>query len=110
MSVENDPMRGIRVPTIGSGWVKLFGALMIIGGVIFAVVLIGIPYIFAGIHLFRAGEFAEQYGRTGDLRHAGMSVSEFVRYFRLVGIAGLVTLFLVLFLALIVSIIMLIGY
>ena len=76
------------------GWMKLLGVLMIIGGVFYALTIIGIIIawlpIWMGVVLYQAGSSSEQAYFNGDKYSLIKSLSQLKLYFTIMGIMTLI--------------------
>ncbi len=76
------------------GWMKFIGVLMIIGGVLYALTIIGIIIawlpIWMGVVLYQAGSSSEQAYFNGDKFSLIKSLSQLKLYFTIMGILTLI--------------------
>ncbi|MEN8224195.1 MAG: DUF5362 family protein [Bacteroidota bacterium] len=76
------------------GWMKLIGVLMIIGGVLYAITIIGIVIawlpIWMGVVLYQAGSSSEQAYFSGDKFSLLRSMTQLKLYFTIMGIMTLI--------------------
>ena len=100
-----------RIDLSGGGWAQFLGVLYIIMGVGYSLTIIGaimgVPFIFAGLGLFRGGSHAKTFMATGDQAAIQQTAVELMRHARIIGILGAVTavlylLFIILYFVLIV--------
>lgn len=80
------------------GWMKLIGILSIIGGVLYALTIIGIIFawlpIWMGVILYQAGSSSEQAYYNGDKYSFLKSMSQLKLYFTIMGITTLIGIIL----------------
>ena len=80
------------------GWMKLIGILMIIGGVFYALTIIGIIIawlpIWMGVVLYQAGSSSEQAYFNGDKYSLLTSLNKLKLYFTIMGITTLISIVL----------------
>ena len=74
-----------------SGWLKFMGIVMIIIGIPYAIVLIGILYIWLGVVLYQAGDAASK-ATPQDL---ALMVDKLKTYFIVLGIVMIISLIIV---------------
>ena len=78
------------------GWMKLIGILMIIGGVFYALTIVGIIIawlpIWMGVVLYQAGSSSEQAYFNGDKYSLLTSLNKLKLYFTIMGIMTLITI------------------
>jgi len=76
------------------GWMKLIGVLMIIGGVLYAITIVGIIIawlpIWMGVVLYQAGSSSEQAYFNGDKFSFIRSLTQLKLYFTIMGIMTLI--------------------
>jgi hypothetical protein len=76
------------------GWMKFLGVLMIIGGVFYALTIVGIIIawlpIWMGVVLFQAGSSSEQAFFSGDKFSLLKSLNQIKLYFTIMGIMTLI--------------------
>ncbi|RLD82305.1 MAG: hypothetical protein DRJ15_01880 [Bacteroidetes bacterium] len=80
------------------GWMKLIGILSIIGGVLYALTIVGIIFawlpIWMGIILYKAGSSSEQAYYNGDKYSFLKSMTQLKLYFTIMGITTLIAIIL----------------
>ncbi|MBN2182585.1 MAG: DUF5362 domain-containing protein [Sedimentisphaerales bacterium] len=89
----------ISYPIFGcKGWMKLLGVMFIIGGVLYALTLIGIIIawlpIWQGVLLLQAAGAAENARHTGSEHELIRSLSKIRTYFAIMGVLTLIGLIL----------------
>lgn len=76
------------------GWMKFIGVLMIIGGIGYAITIVGIIIawlpIWMGVVLFQAGSSSEQAYFSGDKYSLIKSLNQVKLYFTIMGIMTLI--------------------
>ena len=90
------------------GWMKFIGVMMIIGGILYAITIIGIIVawvpIWMGVILFQAGNSSEQAFISGEKFSFLKSMTQLKLYFTITGIMMLIGL-IIMFIGLIVMIV-----
>ena len=80
------------------GWMKLLGVLLIIGGVLYAITIVGIIIawlpIWMGVVLYQAGSSSEQAYFNGDKYSLIKSLTQIKLYFTTMGIMTLLSIIL----------------
>ena len=76
------------------GWMKFLGVLLIIGGILYAITIVGIIIawlpIWMGVVLFQAGSSSEQAYFSGDKFSLLKSLNQLKLYFTIMGIMTLI--------------------
>ena len=76
------------------GWMKLIGVLLIIGGILYALTIVGIIVawlpIWMGVVLYQAGSSSEQAYFNGDKYSFMKSLTQLKLYFTIMGITTLI--------------------
>lgn len=76
------------------GWMKFLGILLIIGGILYAITIVGIIIawlpIWMGVVLFQAGSSSEQAYFSGDKFSLLKSLNQLKLYFTIMGIMTLI--------------------
>lgn len=87
---------GGTTPITGTGWVKFWGILTLIGGASMCMTIImlplGIPYVLAGIAAMKGADETNSFNASRDPETADRALREFVKHFKMVGIVTLVIL------------------
>jgi hypothetical protein len=107
---QSNLIKEISIPIYQArGWMKLIGVLMIIGGVLYAITIIGIIIawlpIWMGVVLYQAGSSSEQAYFSGDKYSLIKSMNQLKLYFTITGIMTLISIVL----AVIVIVVVLAG-
>ncbi|MEO0145805.1 MAG: DUF5362 family protein [candidate division WOR-3 bacterium] len=76
------------------GWLKFLGILTIIGGILSALSLIGILYIWLGIVLYQAGSKAQQFLLSKSSDDLADFAGKIRTYFLVTGILALISIIL----------------
>ena len=93
------------------GWLKFIGILTIIGGILYALSLIGIVVawipIWLGVLLLQAGNAADEFGKTGTTEDLRRHLAKVRMYFTIVGVLAIILMifFVVLFILFIIALI-----
>ncbi|MDT8393315.1 MAG: DUF5362 family protein [Bacteroidales bacterium] len=78
------------------GWMKFIGVLMIIGGILYALTIVGIIIawlpIWMGVVLLKAGSSSEQAYFSGDKYSLIKSLNQIKLYFTIMGILTLISI------------------
>jgi len=94
---QSNLIKEVSTPVYQSrGWMKLIGVLMIIGGVLYAITIVGIIIawlpIWMGVVLFQAGSSSEQAYFNGDKFSLIRSLTQLKLYFTIMGIMTLISI------------------
>lgn len=73
-----------------AGWIKLFGVMMMIMGILYAIGLIGIPYIFIGLALLNAAKNLRLLGSQPSVEAARAAADELGKSFKIMGIMTII--------------------
>ncbi|MCK4569508.1 MAG: hypothetical protein KAT76_04405 [Bacteroidales bacterium] len=88
------------------GWMKFLGVLMIIGGVFYALTIVGIIIawlpIWMGVILYKAGSSSEQAYFNGDKYSLLKSLSQLKLYFTIMGIMTLIGIVIMIILVILI--------
>lgn len=95
-----------------TGWTKFQAVMLIITGAYCCLFIIfiplGIPYIFAGMRLWKGAGLADQYRTSGDQARAADALEEYLHSFRIQGIIAIVGVALSIVITIVASIVMVI--
>lgn len=75
-----------------SGWLKFLGILTLIGGILTALGLVGILYIFIGIIMMNAGSRGRDYAERGDVSGLVEYNSKLKTLFTIYGVLAIIGL------------------
>jgi len=104
-----------RIDLSGGSWAQFLGIMYIIMGAFYTLTIIGaivgVPFIFAGLGLFRGGGHAKEFMATGEQVAFQQTAVELLRHARIMGIllAVIGVLYLVLFILYFVVVVVLFG-
>lgn len=92
---QSNLIREVTAPVYQArGWMKFIGVLLIIGGIIYALTIVGIIIawlpIWMGVILFQAGSSSEQAYFNGDKFSLIKSLNQLKLYFTIMGIMTLI--------------------
>ncbi|MBD3286405.1 hypothetical protein GF359_07590 [candidate division WOR-3 bacterium] len=74
------------------GWLKFLGVIILIYGILTALALVGILFIFLGIILMNAGKGGQSYVERGDLNGLVEYHSKLKTYFTITGVLAIIGL------------------
>lgn len=80
---------------------KIFGVLITVGGVIYALFLIGIPLIFIGIKVYKTGEYINSaiINKNGEnLRLSILTIAKAIKYYLILYVGIIALMFFIFFL------------
>lgn len=80
---------------------KIFGVLITVGGVIYALFLIGIPLIFIGIKVYKTGEYIDSaiINKNGEnLRLSILTIAKAIKYYLILYVGIIALMFFIFFL------------
>ncbi|EEY34481.1 DUF5362 family protein [Pseudoleptotrichia goodfellowii] len=80
---------------------KIFGVLITVGGVIYALFLIGIPLIFIGIKVYKTGEYIDNaiINKNGEnLRLSILTIAKAIKYYLILYVGIIALMFFIFFL------------
>lgn len=94
---QTNLIREVTAPVYQArGWMKFIGVLLIIGGIIYALTIVGIIIawlpIWMGVILFQAGSSSEQAYFNGDKFSLLKSLNQIKLYFTIMGIMTLISI------------------
>lgn len=87
---------------------KIFGVLITVGGAIYALFLIGIPFIFIGIKVYKTGEYIDNaiINRNGEnLRLSILTIAKAIKYYLIFYVGLIALMFFIFFLIMSVGLI-----
>ncbi|BBM36311.1 DUF5362 family protein [Pseudoleptotrichia goodfellowii] len=80
---------------------KIFGVFITVGGVIYALFLIGIPLIFIGIKVYKTGEYIDSaiINKNGEnLRLSILTIAKAIKYYLILYVGIIALMFFIFFL------------